>query len=140
MENTDNEVIVKKVRFPRKGISEEEKEERARLARNKATVIYRMKHLDDYREYQRSVYHRKIAEDPEYKAHISEKNKRIAKNLKIKAGKTVYEKQGRPLKPRADGAIIADDTVARKRGRPLKPRASETFIETFGEMPMEICA
>ena len=62
--------------FSRKGLTEEEKTLRSKQARNRATVAYRNKHINTYRAYQRSVYHRRKEEDPEFSKKINEKNKR----------------------------------------------------------------
>ena len=84
--------------YTRKGLTEEEKILRAKQARNRATVAYRNKHINTYRTYQRSVYHRRKEEDPEFGKKINEINKRTQKEKKIKEGIKVYERVGRPIK------------------------------------------
>ena len=61
--------------YTRKGLSEEEKNLRAKQARNRATIAYRKTILDTYRAYQRSVYHRRKEEDPEYSKKLMRKTK-----------------------------------------------------------------
>ena len=84
--------------YTRKGLTEEEKNLRAKQARNRATIAYRKTIIDTYRAYQRSVYHRRKEEDPEFSKKINEKNKRNQKERKIKEGLKVYDLPGRPMK------------------------------------------